>query len=418
MKKTILPIFILSFASSHALAIDLDTYLKKLDLLSIDTIENAIQALPEDIHSNYTLLHTPHGIRGASAVEPELIAYQTDGKFVVNVGSAKQAKGDSIEILQFNNEAKEFELYDVKFPLQRDSTGRIVRPEKNPKECLVCHGSKPVMLWGNYGDWEGAYGGNDPHDMLSGEEQTNFTLYQKQNAQTAPYRYFKAAGNSSFAPYNPAGLPNSYWTYRPNTKLGVITSHLNGQQLAQQLLASPYFEQYRHLLLAILMPCTNDNMPVSLQNALIQELKKEGSTQNLALAKKLESLQGSNVSDARIIANAARMGIYGLFQVSASPMEYFDGSITEYHYLGSTRGIVSNLLIQELIRRGEKDFEPLLHVSTWTGTFRVGDETENGVLATVDRTSPGYADYGSYSVPGGYLCPTLMKKSLEDFQAK
>lgn len=90
--------------------------------------------------------------------------------------------GDQIEIIQFNKQQQVLQLFSVKFPLKRNSAGRIIRPQENPAECMTCHGSGrenkfPHLIWSRYSSWPGAYGSH--HDTL--RTKASFTPAQLTN---------------------------------------------------------------------------------------------------------------------------------------------------------------------------------------------------------------------------------------------
>lgn len=235
--RTLSLILLITSFSGHAY--NIDEYLKTLNRYSVNTLEEAVSYLPENIRTHFTFIYAGHGLRGTSYAEPGALVFDPDGTFFATFGSPHQALGNEIEIIQFDKASKTFELYALDFPLERNAQGEIIRPKVNPGQCLSCHGADPRLRWGEYDKWEGVYG-NSRLDKLSGDELKYFKEFRARASETGPYQYliFK----DEFYPYNEESKEaHVAFSRRPNSYLGFLTTHLNTQSLSRRIQASPFF---------------------------------------------------------------------------------------------------------------------------------------------------------------------------------
>lgn len=258
------------FISHHAYSYTLEQYLEKLKLENVETIDDAISLLPTSVRENFSLIHSGHGLRGTSHLEPAIIGWMPDGSFFVNVGSENQNLGDQIEILQFNKSSKEIELYALEFPLKRDDLGNILKPQKNPTKCLSCHGTNPNALWGAYEKWDGFYG-NGILDKVSASELKYLTDFKKEVVHTSPYKYFSFDNKNPFSPFpheksNPFDLST-----RPNSHGGFIIARINTLKFGEQIQKSPFYNKHKFSLINALL-CRKYGETTEVRNRLLREL--------------------------------------------------------------------------------------------------------------------------------------------------
>ena len=82
----------------------------------VQSLEEALSLLPRRMRSNFTLVSDSNGIQGSSALDPRAILFNEDGSFVVTFnGESSQAGYDRLEVMQFRETDKKFELRTVTF---------------------------------------------------------------------------------------------------------------------------------------------------------------------------------------------------------------------------------------------------------------------------------------------------------------
>lgn len=252
--KTSIIISLFSMATS-AYSYDIDTYLKTLEKNRVNKIEDAIDLLPLNIRSHFTFAHHSNGLRETSYQEPGVIAFDPDGSFFVNIGHPDKKLGNEIEVLQFDKNKNKVELFTIEFPLQYDLKGKVVKPERNPQKCLECHGSKPMALWGKYGEWTGMYASGKLNfketsdDGLRPIEKEQYQLFKASSLNISPYRSLVFDESYSESPFNPTGKRTNDLKVRPNSHIGFITNRINAFVISEKIMNSNYFKMNKNLVL-------------------------------------------------------------------------------------------------------------------------------------------------------------------------
>lgn len=261
--KVLLFFIVFSLLSFNSKAYNIDDLIASIENNKTETLSDAIALLPRNIRSHFTLAYEGHGLRGTSYLEPGVVAFDPDGSFYLTFGSPKKALGNEIEILQYNKQSKRAELFSLSFPLKRDFKGKIVRPESNPKKCLVCHGSDPKVLWGEYNDWSGFYGSSD-HDKLSPVEANYFQEFKNYKKDEKPYSNLVFRPDPQ-SPYDQEYIealrihPGLSFIARPNSVIGLYASHINAQIIGRQILSSKKYKSLRLQVLYDLKQCWTAN---------------------------------------------------------------------------------------------------------------------------------------------------------------
>lgn len=111
--------------------------------------------LPDELRSQYTLLHTSRSLQEARPAAPRVLMY-TDTLFV-GFNGAPDARGyDRFELMEYDRDAKRFHLAEVRFA--QDAPPVLT---ESPPICAICHGDETRPLWNPYPLWPGAYDTND-----------------------------------------------------------------------------------------------------------------------------------------------------------------------------------------------------------------------------------------------------------------
>lgn len=217
-------------------AFTLDRWIDRLNASKTTTLEGALALLPEEVRQNTVLAYRSMSAQSATEERPRAIVFNRDASFVAAfTGDVYQARGDSIEILQFDPKSEKFEMFSLDFPLERDSKGRIQRPERNPPVCLGCHQPDPRPIFDLAPEWPGFYGSQN--DRLAPEERDGYLRYL-QTAHAHPrYKHL-------------APLPRFL-----NRAFLVRLFELQSRRAISMVRGAPHYRKYRDFLLHSLMDC-------------------------------------------------------------------------------------------------------------------------------------------------------------------
>ena len=232
----------------------------------ITTIEELLPLLPAELRANFTLMYESGSIQSGSKKKPRAILFSKDGKFSLtfNAGDEpKQIGNDKIEVMQFDDQRKKFELFELGF----SGKGPPKISEANPQKCLACHHNEPRPIWGGYPQWPGAYGSTDDElDALQGERRP-FRKFRK-FAETQP-RYKNLIFDSQSKNYPYLRDKSSNFDVRPNLRLTKAMAQLNSQRVMELLRKSPSYPEYRAQILSKIYGCDPDpDQPPSLRDLI------------------------------------------------------------------------------------------------------------------------------------------------------
>lgn len=107
--------------------------------LGSDPIDNFIAQLPESYRRHFTLIHKSFSIQEATPQNPRVILFGPDAKVMMTFnGHTKMRGGDSIEIIEWNEQKTSWSFSEIKQTLN----GNLVHNE-NPQSCVLCHAGSP-----------------------------------------------------------------------------------------------------------------------------------------------------------------------------------------------------------------------------------------------------------------------------------
>lgn len=156
-----------SYYLRNAVPLEQEMTFEKLKSLiqakNLNSVEQVIQNLPfEMLNDNYVLMYHSRSLQDATPQAPRALLYSPTARFVLsfNGGEPGKAGAQTLEIIQFRDRTRSFELREIEFLSQ----GNVRFSDPNPKKCLECHQSSsrknvdPRPNWEPYSRWPGAFG--------------------------------------------------------------------------------------------------------------------------------------------------------------------------------------------------------------------------------------------------------------------
>lgn len=237
------------------------------------SVEQALLSLPESVRSSFTLLHQGHGLRGTTPALPGVVLFSMSGEYAITFGDESQALGNELEIFRFDTATNRGELVRAAFPPENPALRALgttaVTVEKNPVQCTTCHQADPMMRWGTYGTWKGAYGSADDTIDPNGADPESRSFISFMNARPNLPRYrtlvppkgetgiYPYWDNSPVSPYTSL-TKDARSSLRPNFRLGTVVTLLDARRLARKIMESPEYAKNRAQLLASMLGCEKD----------------------------------------------------------------------------------------------------------------------------------------------------------------
>jgi hypothetical protein len=239
---TLLTIFLAAPARAQAQAQTLPawTYENLTQLIqseNIQSIEQLLPRLPEDLRANYILMHESRSLQGASPQNPRVILFGNDARLTCAFnGDAKQIGFDSIECFQFRDRA--FDFRQIQFPTPENGLKQVVFSKANQStdgktSCTGCHREDPRPNWDGYDRWPGAFGSRDDRVNGSFELENELKAFNSKRDQHPRYRWLKSV-SAPTAPY----LNDLKVSSRPNLRFTSLTNRMNAWRLLRLMEAN------------------------------------------------------------------------------------------------------------------------------------------------------------------------------------
>jgi hypothetical protein len=189
-------------------------FIKLTDIVkneNIETVADAIKILGER-YPDHLLLRTAaydsNSMQGATFTEPRVIVFGPTAKLVFTFnGNQDQRGGESIEVMRFDDQKKDFNFHQITFekelkggpvidPDEIDfQNERVIISKSNPSACLDCHShAKPGPVWDNFPAWRGIYGSND--DLLYSSFNKGFHYLHGKYGYLDGLKYPRSQGRS------------------------------------------------------------------------------------------------------------------------------------------------------------------------------------------------------------------------------
>lgn len=212
-----------------AYAFTYDDLVELIQSKHLFSVEEVLPRLPEELRSNYVLMHDSRGLQSASYSNPRAILFGHDAKLTLAFnGDPAQAGYDTLEAIQFRGPERSFDFRQIRFPTAQNKLSKVEFSPRNKTtdgriSCTGCHGgSDPRPNWNHYSVWPGAYGSDD--DVLK-SERAPYGKFVRVRAGHPRYRWL-IQGNNPNDPYMDPSL-NIDVTHRPNLRFSDMTGSLN-----------------------------------------------------------------------------------------------------------------------------------------------------------------------------------------------
>ena len=194
----------------------------------LQTLEEVLPLLPEELRSHYTLMRESRSLQAASDLDPRVIMYGRDAKLTCTFnGDSSQRGFDTLECFQFRDETSSFDFRQIQFPTDENGLLQVEYSESNRSvdkkiSCTGCHMADPRPNWDSYSHWPGAYGENDD------TPQDNFQKYSRFVAKRGSHPRYQWLIQQDYAeaPY----MAETYFDidHRPNLRFGEAIGRLMG----------------------------------------------------------------------------------------------------------------------------------------------------------------------------------------------
>ena len=221
----------------------------------IRSVEQFLPMLPDSYLSHYALVFNSRSLQSSTFANPRVLMYGPSARLVMSFNGSPDEKGyDALELFEFNEQTKSFQLEEIQFPAQGDQSGKVIFSEKNPQRCLRCHSANPHPLWDAPPLWPGSYG-EVYHEKLSNTETDGLYAWLRLQPGHARYQYLK---NTALYQDDATFYPSRHNVYvgveieAPNAQLSRLLTTLNNEKIMQQVINNPNFGRFQYALLASL----------------------------------------------------------------------------------------------------------------------------------------------------------------------
>ncbi|MDH3639670.1 MAG: hypothetical protein OES09_14590 [Gammaproteobacteria bacterium] len=258
----------------------------------LQRIEDVLPHLPTELRRNYTLAYRSRSAQEGSFEFPRAILFGRDAKFIIAFNGHPEQRGfTDLEVLQFNDQRREFELYRISF------ADKVVYSAKNPKTCVACHGASPRPIWSSYEyaspdtrHWPGMYGSIHDAPRFDAAETAAFKRFQ--NLARHHPRYRVLALEHPQSDWFPYGQGAHQHRFRPNNRLGNLLGRLNAQRVAARILARDSLRRHPNTAWLWLLQCPEVNESDVLQHVRVLLAERSRSTSLPAARVALEPAAG------------------------------------------------------------------------------------------------------------------------------
>lgn len=256
-----------------------------------ESLEDLLPLLSEELVSNFTFIYqsrSPHGGLGTEVenavdpLHPRTVLFTRDGKLTVAFNGNPEKPGYNIlEVIYFDDSNARFHL--THFALPKASPNSIKNGERDPEQCLRCHGADPRPITDSYPLWPGFYGSVRDTFPKGSPELPWYRKFLKEESGKGPYRFLKMPKGTSVPPYldpkdydkNLVEAPVHEMALLPNTRLGMAWTELNRKRIQRKLMASPLYAKYKYNALSDLLGCELRSPKEGSYDAVYQRLYQE-----------------------------------------------------------------------------------------------------------------------------------------------
>ena len=187
----------------------------------IQSVDELLPRLPDVLWNDPVFVYNSRSEMGASLAQPRVIASESNGFILTFNAGGTQAKGNVVEITQFDHISHEFQFYEISFPVSAHP------PQKNPARCLTCHRQNPRPNWDAYPLWPGVYGSEESDPNVHPAELSAYKKFRSRaieghDPKTSRYKllFHRVEVND---------------IYGANTRFGHLLDHLNSEKIWAEL---------------------------------------------------------------------------------------------------------------------------------------------------------------------------------------
>ena len=222
----------------------------------IHSFDEILREFSSEYRSHYTVMYHSGSEQGASEDNPRVIMYGRDAKTILGFNGHPSQKGfNTLEMIQFNDETKEFEFYQISF----QDGKRVTMSPPNPKACTECHGTPPRPNWEQYDKWPGAFGSDEDRLYDDEKERSKFKEFANRNRKDTRYGWLENL-KENYAPQDSDA--NRYMAKftkaETNARFTSLLGILNAKRMAKRLMSSPSYEKNKWRIAMTILGCRKD----------------------------------------------------------------------------------------------------------------------------------------------------------------
>jgi hypothetical protein len=264
----------------------------------VRSLDDFLLRIPKDALQKFTLMYKSKSLQkdNVDSMNPRVIRFSTDGKFILTYVCSKESKKNTIEAMFFDDQTRKYNFLHTRFRKIPNQASNAIT-HKNPGVCFSCHGGKdPRVSWNEYETWPGAFGSEDDliADASGGRYAIWNTTFNSQiGSETTEYievrEHLKDEPCLSTLPW-PEKSASTYWTYpytpvakmpnyrvRPNAHLTIVSSRLNAQRIARKFEEHPIWKSIKWESLALSLNCKGQDKA----SEKLKSILNSSATQNL-----------------------------------------------------------------------------------------------------------------------------------------
>ena len=235
-----------------ATGFDFATFQSLLQQSNATSVDELIAALPFTLRSRYALVFDSRSLQGATLIDPRVILYGPDARFVATFNGDPSQRGfQTVETMEFEPEASEFRFRELRFQEKGSGSAAVVVSEVNPERCARCHGTPARPIWDTYPLWPGAYGEHYGHGLSATESAGLASFLAQQPAHPRYRNLLNAKRFAERATFRETAGRRYAGTQEepPNAQLSQLLTQLQIQSITRNLARQPRFPLFEYALL-------------------------------------------------------------------------------------------------------------------------------------------------------------------------
>ena len=230
-------------------------------------IEQVLEALPENLRSNFTLVHSSRSAHrdAIDPLFPRVILFTEDGKLLLAfTGNPDRPGYNQLEAIHFDDRTSSFRTSSFTLGERASQNGKL-GGKIDQFECTRCHGGDVRPIFDSYSLWPGFYGSLADNLGRDTRERRDYLRFLAENAGRGVYRHLRFPAGSATTPYDDGSkqlTTAEALRLHPNERLGDALTPLNWKRIVRKLAAQgDVYRRLRYPLLAGMLGCSG--MPIS-----------------------------------------------------------------------------------------------------------------------------------------------------------